>query len=101
MYVAGLFDGEGHCRWATYQATKNGKRYWREIASITNTNHAVLVWVCKTLGLGSVCQHSPARRNRKRAWRWQATHDQARKFLVLIRPYCRIKVKDIKSVLEE
>ena len=105
-YIAGLFDGEGHCAWRTYQATRNGKRYWRRVATITNTDKPILIWVRKRLGgLGSI--HKAERGNKnthkkphwKQCWRLQMTHSHALEFLELMRPYCRIKAKAIKAVL--
>ena len=53
-YVAGLFDGEGHCRIVTAKASKNGQRYYRAQASISNTDRRCLDYVKECLGFGWV-----------------------------------------------
>ena len=99
-YIAGLFDGEGHCRIGRYQATKNGKVYYRAIANITNTDKSVLEFVQKLYGLGSI-QTSDFRPPKKIVYRWVLSHGQARQFLKSIQPYARIKREQIAKVLAD
>ena len=91
-YIAGLFDGEGSVSFTFKKAAKNGKRYGKIYARISNTNKAVLDWVKVTSGLGYVVGKGVAQREgHKPCYDFVVAYEQARKFLVLIRPYLRIK----------
>lgn len=93
-YVAGLFDGEGHCRVVTAKASKNGVRYYRAHAMIYNTDRRCLDYTKEVLGFGWVGLN-----DRRGCFKWQATNAKAIEFLKLIRPYVKIKGEQIDKVL--
>lgn len=96
-YVAGLFDGEGHCRIGRYKASKNGKFYERAIATITNTDRRGLDFVQKVFNKGSVTT-SQRPVGRKTVYRWTVTNSSAVEILKLIRPYLKIRGEQVDLV---
>lgn len=99
-YVAGLFDGEGSCGLHYYRATKNGKKYLRIQANITNTDHRCLDFVKAVLGFGWVGVSSrPKKKKWKIAYRFVVQHEAAKRFLKLLRPHVKIKGEQIDKAL--
>ena len=103
-YVAGLFDGEGHCRIVTAKASKNGQRYYRAHAAIYNTDRRCLDYVKECLGIGWVGINSRAsthktRHHKKDCFKWAISNRKCLEFLRLIRPYVKVKCEQIDAVL--
>jgi hypothetical protein len=97
-YVAGLFDGEGHCRVVQAKAS-NGARYYRAHAMIYNTDRRCLDYAKEILGFGWVGLNARGTKTKKPCFKWQAQNVNAIEFLNLIRPYVKIKCEQIDAVL--
>lgn len=87
-YIAGLFDGEGSVSFIWNASRKNGKKYGRLRAKITNTDLAVLRWVQHRFG-GAICKKKPT--GGKQAYDLVFSCQKARNFLQAICPYLQIK----------
>jgi len=103
-YVAGLFDGEGHCRVVKAKSSKNGARYYRAHAMIYNSDRRCLDYAKEILGFGWVGLNSrkethKATKHKKNGFKWQAGNSTAIKFLQMIRPFVKIKGEQIDAVL--
>lgn len=97
-YIAGLFDGEGYAGREVYKATKNGRKYARLRAVITNTDEDVIAWLLNFLGYGSIIVD---RRNPRVCYRYQVQGSKAREFLMTIRPWLRIKAGTVDGLLKQ
>jgi len=104
-YVAGLFDGEGDCRVQSYRATKNGFKYLRVVARISNTHRGCLDDVRSFLGFGTV-----VRNNAKLKWKKDGTpqkvcfkyvvaNKNGLEFLKAMRPWLRVKAETVDRIL--
>lgn len=103
-YVAGLFDGEGHCRVVAAKASKNGVRYYRAHAAIYNTDRRCLDHTKEVLGFGWVGLNSRASTHKassakKDCYKWAVSNQRCIEFLKLIRPFVKVKGKQIDAVL--
>jgi predicted metal-binding protein len=66
---------------------------------IAMTDKSVLLWLCETLGTGTV--HSrKVRPGRKKQWRWRCSHRQAYYVARLLWPYIHIKIEGIQNIIE-
>lgn len=97
-YIAGLFDGEGSVSFAWRKASKNGKRYGKLYARISQNDKAVLDWVKSTLSVGSVQPH-PRADKKTLGHDFVVAHEAARIFLAVIRPYLRLKGGEVDQKL--
>lgn len=90
-YLAGLFDGEGSVSFCWVTASKNGKRYGKLSAKISQNDRRVLDWVQSVTGVGSV--HAGKKRSdRKNIYHdYVVGHESARLFLATVRPYLKVK----------
>lgn len=103
-YIAGLFDGEGHCRIVTYQPSRGKHRYFRAQASISNTDRRCLDYVKQCLEFGWVGLNDRAnthktRKHKKDCFKWAVSNAKCLEFLSLIRPYVKVKAEQIDAVL--
>ena len=102
LYIAGFFDGEGHCRIQTYKRN-NGREYQRLIATITQVDRTVLDKIVEYVGCGQVVSKFD---KRAKANGWKECHEavftdlSARKLLVLIEPYLIVKKEQVSSCLD-
>ena len=99
-YAAGLVDGEG-CIHAE-KAHSIGNSY-TVVVRVANTDVRMVNWLKETFG-GFITNDS-GRRNkgvRKTCYQWVVKSRKAKDFLVLIRPYLKIKSKqaDIAVILQ-
>lgn len=91
-YLAGLFDGEGSI---VITLVKPGKSNRLKTPShrldigITNTNKDILDWLIETLG-GCLCKGKVCSGD-KPCWMWRISCQEAKTFLMAIRPFMRIK----------
>ena len=100
-YIAGLFDGEGSCSFVYRKASKNGKRYGRLEAKITNCDKPVLDWVAQSFGSGGVYLGGHVGVvGRRQAYNFMVSNEQARKFLRAILPYLLVKRTRAEELLE-
>lgn len=99
-YIAGLFDGEGSVTFGWYKSSKNGKRYGKFFAKISQNDRTVLDWVVSVLGCGTV----HARKHINPKWGIQhelvTAYETARILLKTIRPYLKIKAANVDAKLE-
>ena len=110
-YIAGLFDGEGTVTYKKYfERKKKGNkvnRYncWRISMEVAMTDKSVLIWLHKTLGVGTLTSKKV---NGKRVdgtpylkqWRWRCTFRDAYYVCLLIWPYAHTKLPKINKILE-
>ena len=95
-YAAGFLDGEGYIAFASRQ-TALSKRI-SAVVSITNTNRLVLDWFAVVFG-GGVHKNGKGLPPRKQAWRWMISSSKAEAFLLQVRPFLRVKLKQADLVL--
>lgn len=89
-YAAGFFDGEG-CVGVTYIRQGNGIPYYIVSVKIANTVRSVLEEFKEQWG-GSIFRLAGGRKgNRKPAWYWRVAAQKAKRFILDVRPYLRIK----------
>lgn len=98
-YVAGFFDGEGSATIRMVKATKNGKRYPRLEARITQNTVEVLEWIRDSFGFGGVYAKADKRAINE-CWDLRFSHKSARLFLTAIEPHLRIKRAHVTSLLD-
>ena len=110
-YIAGLFDGEGTVTYKKYfERKKKGNkvnRYncWRISMEVAMTDKSVLIWLHKTLGVGTLASKKV---NGKRVdgtsylkqWRWRCTFRDAYYVCLLIWPFSHTKLPKINKILE-
>lgn len=96
-YIAGFFDGEGHCGLTKSNASTNSVRIH---VVITNTNRDALMWIYRTIGLGMLDEQSKGNLRHKKVYdlRFPASHRV--KFLKLIQPFLKIKKRQVELMLE-
>ena len=111
-YLAGFFDGEG-CIAINVVRKKN---YINRVASgsvfttyrlhvrLASTDYEALEWLLELVG-GAIYDHYgkgdfSKRGNRKAAWVWHLGGPQARPFLEMLSPLCRIKKRQIALALD-
>jgi hypothetical protein len=98
-YIAGLFDGEGSVSFGWRKATRNGKRYGKLYARISQNDRRVLDWIRQVTGFGSV----HARKRKK--WRnlqhdYCTAYEATRLLLAMIRPYLKVKGETVDEKLQ-
>ena len=105
-YIAGLFDGEGHVQYKQYmrQRKHNIKPY--PTCSIrmemAMTDKSILIWVCETLGVGTVTEKRYKTRYTKtwkKQWRWRCSHRDAFYVSTLLWPFAHVKLEDIQKII--
>jgi len=91
IYIARLFDGEG-----CIVISKNIKKDDRKVPTyvlmldITNLNHAIIEWVYKTIGFGSI------RISKEKYMTWKVSGTAAGSILLTILPFLKIKKERAK-----
>ncbi len=99
-YAAGIFDGEGHIslmRCVKPSKKRAGPEYALDV-QITNSDKPVLEFFRTRFG-GRVKSHSMIE-GRKPVYRWQVTGKKIDDFLVSVRPYVRIRKRQVKYALD-
>lgn len=101
-YVAGLFDGEGSVSFCFVKASKNGVRYGKLFARISQNDRHVLDWVQRTMGFGSVHGRKRPAKTTQICHDYVVAHEKARIFLAMIRPHLKVKgdTVDVKLALD-
>ena len=105
-YIAGLFDGEGHIQYKQYmrQRKHNIKAYptWSIRMEMAMTDQSILIWVCETLGVGTVGEKRYKTRYSKtwkKQWRWRCCHRDAYYVCRLLWPFAHIKLDGIQKII--
>ena len=105
-YIAGLFDGEGSVTFGFYRSSKNGKRYGRLQARISNTDKPCLEWVKAKIGAGRIYVKDKRKNNLGinpenllPCYDLQLVTAQARTFLGTILPFLKIKKGTVQGKL--
>lgn len=93
-YIAGIFDGEGHC---SLQKKPTG---YSVHVNIRNTNRSILHVMQKLLELGYVGSGNSGHVTRKDCFQLWFPIEHTIKFLKAIQPYVIIKSQQIALVLE-
>lgn len=99
-YIAGLFDGEGHC---AYRNLKNGRgEDWYTVQVVLvqgtkNRGEQLLRGVGEHLGYGNISCSKKDSLNP--CWRWQITGTKAVIFLESIKDKCFVKKESIDKCL--
>lgn len=107
IWLVGFFEGEGSC--GAYTKTcysKAGKKYVYPRGSvsvnISQKDETIIRWIQKLLGYGSI-QHrvNPKSSFGKELWCWEASHNDAKRFLTMVQPYLRIdrRKKQVQEAL--
>ena len=96
-YIAGFFDADGSVSYHTYQATKNGKRYWRLQAKVSQKYPDVLHWIKNQVGVGSVGNCGSGG---KEGYDFTCSAKAARTFLNSILPYIKVKREKVLECLQ-
>lgn len=101
-YIAGFVDGEG-CITVSIKPmkAKNGNQCtsFAPSISITNTNRAILDWICKTTGLGTVLT-KPRREGWKQCFQLTYRVPEIPKFLELVGPFLKVKSEQARLMTE-
>ena len=99
-YIAGFFDGEGYAGVGFRKSSKNGKRYPRIRASISQQDIRVLQWIASSVGVGQVYSDKKLYgRTRKIMHRYVVQSRRAENFLRLILPFLRVKKAQVEQAL--
>ncbi len=98
-YVAGFFDGEGDCGIRMPKA-RNGKRYKKLEARLTQNDRAVLEWVKELFDCGSIHAKKDDR-TPNTCHALQFSYRSARVFLTAIEPYLKVKKEHVTKLLDE
>lgn len=99
-YIAGFFDGEGHCRRSNY---KNGRgEDWIAVTMImgqseSNNGLDVLTQIKDFLGIAN--QLSVTNKATNPHYRLEIRGKKAEEVLLKLLPYCIVKQKQIKQTL--
>lgn len=99
-YIAGFFDGEGSVSFVWRTASKNGKKYGKLYARISQNDRRVLDWICRLTGSGSVHARRRGNPKHKIQHEYVLAYEAARKFLAMILPFLRVKAKAVKEKLK-
>ena len=112
-YIAGLFDGEGCVQIKNRMETKvrlpggAKKRYncWIVTLEMSMTDHDVIRWVHKILGVGSVNLNiknkaPSAKPHYKDQLRWRCGYRDALKVANLLLPYARVKREALQKIID-
>ncbi len=90
-YFAGIFDGEGTVTLAKTQISSPKQRLTYQVrVQVVSTDE----WLCQSLRFsfgGTVISHRVTEGNHKPAWRWLGTRLVAKKFMLAILPYSKLK----------
>lgn len=93
-YIAGFFDGEG---WATMGLARSGF-YIR--VGIGQASLPVLEWIKEKAGGRLTIGIQPTNHlSRKPMHRWEASGTQAYNFMQCIRPFLKVKLKEVDMVM--
>ena len=94
IYIAGLFDGEGHVSIPISKRRGQTPQYWLQIG-ITNRDKNLLENVQKILGVGhiNIDERKDNPTKARICYRWIANSQEAAKVLTKILPYLRTKRK--------
>jgi hypothetical protein len=102
QYIAGFFDGEGHVRIQKYR--NKGRQYSKVVATITQTDRAVLDRIVEHFGCGGVYSKGDDAARLLKGWKpcynAQFTDRSARKLLTAIEPYLIVKKDVVKEILD-
>ena len=66
------------------------------------TDQSILIWVCETLGVGTVNEKRYKKRYSKtwkRQWRWRCCHRDAYYVCKLLWPFAHIKLDGIQKII--
>ncbi len=99
-YFAGIFDGEGTVTLAKTQISSPKQRLTYQVrVQVVSTDE----WLCQALRFsfgGSVMPHRVTEGNHKPAYRWLATRVVAKRFMLAIYPYTKLKRQRIELALK-
>jgi len=100
-YAAGFVDGEGCIAIARQLVAGRGRFYYSVQVVVSNRDRAVLDWMRDTWGGWVVANSASARGVKARpAWNWRCpTGQSARPFLIGIRPFLRLKIRQCDNAL--
>jgi hypothetical protein len=66
------------------------------------TDKSILIWVCETLGVGTVTEKRYKTRYTKtwkKQWRWRCSHRDAFYVSTLLWPFAHVKLEDIQKII--
>ena len=98
-YIAGFLDGEGCITLVPRKKRGVHNGYFSRVF-ISNTNESILRWVeFKLGGYVNVRKHTNPHKH-KRGYQWYISEALCESFLLLVRPYLRIKGEQADLLLE-
>jgi hypothetical protein len=100
-YIAGFFDGEGHCGLASGTVKRlHHNRSYQPNVKIVNTNQQVLLDISKTIGLGYLDSGKQQKEHWKRSYALWFPQDHIVKFLRMVLPHLRLKLRQAELLIE-
>lgn len=100
-YIAGFFDGEGSAFMGHPKAHKNGKRYNRLEAKISQNSREVLDWIAGLFGFGRIYARGISEHHPQINHNICFTYKQAQIFLTAIEPFLIVKRENVTNLLDE
>ena len=97
-YIAGIIDGEG-CLTTCMNFSK-GYGFIATQLVIGNTDFALLKWLQRTTGVGSISEQKRQNHKWKRSWRWSVSGRQARTILRGVFPFLQTKRRQAALFIE-
>lgn len=99
-WVAGFFDGEGHCGLAIWAAAVQKNPAYKSNVDITNTNREILMTIYRIVGLGALSDTVKGTVKKKRPYALYFPNLHQVKFLKLILPYLKLKKRQAELMIE-
>ncbi len=104
-WIAGFWEGEGSINFYCVNRTRTKKMYNsnRLYATITQDNRAILEWIVKVTGVGSISKqrnnlHNPYGWKAKLIYRYNVANKAARELFAKLLPYIRSPHKRKQAV---
>lgn len=98
QYLGGLFDGEG-CVMARLVNRHRRRPTYRVTVSLCMTQPDLVLWFKQQFG-GSFVMRKKLSSHHKQAYQWVINDLGAYKFLVMLRPYVRLKARQFDLAME-
>lgn len=98
-WIAGFFDGEGYCGLTQISRIVMNQSY-NSFVVIANTNRDILMTIYRTVGLGELIDTHKATLTHKRQYKLNFIPSQQVKFLRMILPYLKLKLRQAELLIE-
>ena len=98
-YLAGIIDGEGYIGIAKTTRRDMVSPSYKEKVSIRMVSSDAVTLLAETFE-GTVWREKPHANNGRPMWAWEATRQRARRVLIALLPWLRVKRANAETVLE-